>query len=189
MIALRINVAGLLKEFAGAARDYPISAPPDDLTRLLKEEQPSVIRALEPLAGSVRLMRTQHSVFVRGRLESRLEIECSRCLDPAELGVRFEVEAEYFPEVDIHTGAGLPKPDDDLAFTIDPNHELDLTEAVRQHLLLEMPMHVICKETCKGLCARCGADLNDGACECPSEVEDERLSVLKALLEGQSKAG
>jgi uncharacterized protein len=188
MNALRLNVAGLLKEFAGAAREYPISAPPGELTGLLREEQPSVIRALEPLAGSVRLMRTQHSVFVRGRLASRLEIECSRCLDPAELGVRFQVEAEYFPEVDIHTGAGLPKPDDDLAFTIDPNHELDLTEAVRQHLLLEMPMHVVCEETCKGLCPTCGADLNDAACECPVEAVDDRFSALKALLEGQNKA-
>ena len=188
MNALRINVAGLLKEFAGAAREYPISAPPADLTRLLKEEHESVIRALEPLAGSVRLMRTQHSVFVRGRLESRLEVECSRCLGEAELGVRFEVDAEYFPEVDIHTGAGLPKPDDDLAFTIDPNHELDLTEAVRQHLVLEIPMRVICREACAGLCPRCGANLNDGACGCPVEVEDSRLAVLKQLLEGQGKA-
>ena len=188
MNALRLNVAGLLKEFAGAAREYPIAAPPEELTGLLKEEQPSVIRALEPLAGSVRLMRTQHSVFVRGRLASRIEVECSRCLEAAELGVRFQVEAEYFPEIDIHTGAGLPKPEDDLAFTIDPSHELDLTEAVRQHLLLEMPMHVVCGEACKGLCARCGANLNVGACECAPEVGDERLSVLKALLEGQSKA-
>ena len=188
MNALRINVAGLLKEFAGAAREYPISAPPDELTTLLKEEHPSVIQALEPLAGSVRLMRTQHSVFVRGRLGSRLEIECSRCLDPAELGVTFQVEAEYFPEIDIHTGAGLPKPDDDLAFTIDPNHELDLTEAIRQHLLLEMPMHVVCREACKGLCARCGANLNHRECACVPEVEDDRLSVLKALLEGQNTA-
>jgi uncharacterized protein len=188
MNALRLNVAGLLKEFAGAAREYPISAPPEDLTRLLKEEHESVFRGLEPLAGSVRLMRTQNSVFVRGRLASRLEVECSRCLEPAELGVRFQVEAEYFPEVDIHTGAGLPKPEDDLAFTIDQNHELDLTEAVRQHLLLELPMHVVCEEACKGLCPRCGANLNAGPCECEPEFEDGRFNVLKQLLEGQSKA-
>src|SRR5688500_3755409 len=179
MNALRINVAGLLKEFAGAARDYPISVPPDDLTALLKEEHASVIRALEPLAGHVRLMRTQHSVFARGELGSRLQVECSRCLDPAELGVRFQVEAEFFPEVDVHTGAGLPKPEDDLAFTIDQNHELDLTEAVRQHLLLEMPMYLVCLEGCKGLCARCGVNLNRGVCECEPEAEDDRFSALK----------
>ncbi|MGI8424927.1 MAG: YceD family protein [Chloroflexota bacterium] len=189
MNALRINVAGLLKEFAGAARDYPVSAPPDDLTGLLREEHDSVIRALEPLAGSVRLMRTQTSVFVRGQLASRLVLECSRCLDEALLDVQFQVEDEYFPEVDVHTGQGLPKPEDDLAFTIDPNHELDLTEAVRQHLLLEMPMYTVCREACNGLCARCGANLNAGACGCVPELEDGRFSVLKALLEGQSAAG
>ena len=188
MNALRINVAGLLKEFAGAARDYPISAPPGDLTKLLKEEHAAVVRAVKPLAGHMRLMRTQHSVFVRGQLSSRLEVECGRCLEPADLSVRFQVEAEYFPEVDIQTGAGLPKPDDDLAFTIDQNHELDLTEAVRQHLLLEIPMQTVCREGCKGLCSRCGANLNDGSCECQDEVGDERLSVLRQLLEGQGKS-
>ena len=188
MNALRVNVAGLLKEVAGAARDYPISAPAGELTGLLREDSAAVIRALKPLTGSVRLMRTQHSVFVRGQLQSRLEVECGRCLEPAELGIRFQVEAEYFPEVDIMTGAGLPKPEDDLAFTIDQNHELDLTEAVRQHLLLEIPMGIVCREDCRGLCPGCGANLNEGECGCAEEVPDERLSVLKQLLEGQGKA-
>jgi len=181
MNALRINVAGLLKETAGAARDYPIEAPPAELTKLLETEGGA--RGVQPLTGQVRLMRTQQSVFVRGRLKTRLAVECSRCLETAEVPVQFDVEAEYFPEVDIVTGHGLPKPDDDLAFTIDQNHELDLSEAVRQHLILELPMHAVCRETCAGLCPRCGANLNRGACACEPEVEDERLAPLRALLE------
>jgi uncharacterized protein len=181
MSALRINVAGLLKETAGAAREYPIDAPPSDLTRLLENEGGA--RGIAPLTGSVRLMRTQQSVFVRGRLTSQLAMDCSRCLAEARVPVKFEVEAEYFPEVDIVTGHGLPKPDDDLAFTIDQNHELDLSEAVRQHLILELPMRAVCREACAGLCPRCGANLNEGACRCPVEVEDERLAPLRALLE------
>ncbi|HEU5319106.1 MAG TPA: DUF177 domain-containing protein [Chloroflexota bacterium] len=181
MSALRINVAGLLKETAGAAREYPINAPASELTRLLEREDGA--RGVRPLLGSVRLMRTQQSVFVRGRLSSQLAVECSRCLAEARVPVKFDVEAEYFPEVDIVTGHGLPKPDDDLAFTIDQNHELDLSEAVRQHLLLEMPMQAVCRETCAGLCPRCGANLNEAPCGCPQEAEDDRFAPLKALLE------
>lgn len=178
MNALRINVAGLLKETAGAARDYDIAAPARDLHGLIEDARP-----IEDLVGRVRLMRTQQSVFVRGRLSTRLALECSRCLEEAQVAATFDVEAEYFPEVDVTTGRGLPKPDDDLAFTIDQNHELDLAEAVRQHLLLELPMQAVCRETCEGLCPRCGANLNDGECDCAPEVSDDRFAPLRALLE------
>lgn len=181
MNALSINVAGLLKETAGAAREYPIDAPPGELTHLLEGE--SEAHGVKPLVGSVRLMRTERSIFARGRLTAELAVDCSRCLAEARIPVRFDVEAEYFPEVDIYTGRGLPKPDDDLAFTVNASHELDLSEAVRQHLILELPMRAVCKATCAGLCPRCGANLNEGPCGCPAEVEDNRLAPLRALLE------
>ena len=183
MSALRINVAGLLKETAGAARDYPIDAPPNEFGQLLDDA-----RHVEPLKGEVRLMRTPQSVFARGRMRTRLAVECSRCLEDADVPVRFNLEAEYFPEIDINTGHGLPAPEDDLAFTINQNHELDLGEAVRQHLVLELPMQTVCREDCAGLCPRCGANLNKGPCECAPEVTDDRLAPLKALFEGKTDA-
>jgi uncharacterized protein len=182
MNALRINVAGLLKETAGAARDFPVNARPEELAGLLEDARP-----VAPLTGELRLMRTPRSIFARGRLTTGVAVECSRCLEEADVPVAFDVEVEFFPEIDINTGMGLPAPDDDLASTINANHELDLTEVVRQSLLLELPMQTICKETCAGLCPRCGASLNVGPCGCPPE-DDERLAPLRALLEGAQGA-
>jgi uncharacterized protein len=182
-IALRINVAGLLKETAGAAREYPLVVPTPEVAHVLEDARPAA-----PLEGHVRLMRTQQSVFVRGRVRTRVAVECSRCLEETEVPLDIGVEAEFFPEVDVTTGQSLTVPDDDLAFSIDQNHELDLSEAVRQGILLEMPMHAVCRETCKGLCPECGADLNLGACTCEPEVTDERLAPLRALLEGREAA-
>ena len=181
MTALQINVAGLLKETAGAAREYPVNAPPGELNGLLEDA-----RVVSPVQGQTRMMRTQQSVFVRGQLQTRLALECSRCLNETVLPVQFAVEAEYFPEVDINTGKGLPRPNDDLAFTINQSHEVDLREAVRQHLLLELPMSQVCRETCKGLCSRCGVDMNEGQCVCEPELLDDRLAPLKALLDGKA---
>lgn len=178
MDGLRFNVAGLLKDLAGAAREYDIVAPPAELARLLEDTRP-----VAPLTGTVRMMRTPRSIFVRGRLATTLEVECSRCLTDVRVPVAFDVESEYFPEIDIVTGHALPAPADDLAFTIDPNHELDLSEMVRQHLLLELPMSTVCSEACQGLCPTCGANLNEGPCACPKEEVDERLAPLKALFE------
>jgi uncharacterized protein len=177
MSALRLNVAGLLKESAGAARDYRVHVEPEDLVGMLEDARP-----VAPLDGEVRLMRTPRSIFVRGQMGTRVAGECSRCLTEVETPVQFDVEAEYFPEVDIATGHALPTPEDDLAFTIDANHELDLSEVARQSLLLAQPMQLLCSETCAGLCPTCGADLNQGACSCEPDV-DERLTPLRDLLQ------
>src|SRR5687768_1432051 len=129
MSALRFNVAGLLKEDVGAARDVEISAAPEDLEGVMDD-----IRPVEVLRGGARFLRTPRSIFVRGSMSTRLGVECSRCLEDTVTPIAFDVEAEYFPEIDVGTGRPLPAPDDDLAFTINASHELDLGEAIRQHL-------------------------------------------------------
>jgi uncharacterized protein len=179
MNALRFNVAGLLKESAGATRDLDVRVSPQSLAGLIEGGRP-----IADLRGHAHLMRTQRSIFVRGRLATEVEVECSRCLVATPVPIAFDLEAEYFPEIDIATGHPLPAPDDDLAFTIDANHELDLREAVRQLMLLELPMQSLCEEACRGLCPRCGANLNADPCRCPPDDVDERLTPLRALLSG-----
>jgi len=185
MTALRINVAGLLKETAGAARDYDVDAAPAELAELLEDARPGA-----PLRGRLRLLRTPRSIFVRGRLTTDVVVDCSRCLVEVDTPLTLDLDTEYFPEVDISTGHPLEVPDDDLAFTIDPNHELDLREMVRQDILLQIPMHPLCAETCRGLCPECGANLNEGSCEHEGHdvdagpaVVDERLAALARLLQ------
>ena len=62
---------------------------------------------------------------------------------------------------------------------------LDLTEAIRQRVLLELPIATLCREDCAGLCSQCGHDLNLGPCDCKPEV-DTRFSVLEKLLQNGS---
>jgi uncharacterized protein len=97
------------------------------------------------------------------------------------------LEERFYPTVDVVTGMPLPRIDEDEVFAIDDHHLLNLTEAVRQRVLLDIPMATLCKEDCAGLCAQCGHDLNLGPCECQPEV-DERLSILKTFLENASQS-
>lgn len=182
MDGLRFNVAGLLKETAGATRDYDVDAAPQDLVGLLEDARP-----VAALRGHLRLLRTPRSIFARGALQTTVSVECSRCLAETRVPLSFHLEDEFFPEIDVTTGHALPRPDDDgLGFMIDANHELDLGEAVRQHLLIELPMQAICSATCAGLCPHCGVDLNTGQCACAEETLDERLAPLRALFEQTS---
>jgi uncharacterized protein len=71
--------------------------------------------------------------------------------------------------------------DDPDVYALDPQTgELDLREAVREHWLLAAPAFVQCREDCKGLCPHCGANLNDGTCECPP-VTDSRWDALRKV--------
>ena len=108
-------------------------------------------------------------VSVRGRLAGTAHLECVRCLKHFEQSVvpNFEVYAER--------SGGSRHPNQDVELERDgymlfhDGRRLDLGPAARELLLLETPIAPHCREDCRGLCPRCGADLNDGPCGCPSE--------------------
>jgi uncharacterized protein len=81
----------------------------------------------------------------------------------------------------IFADAGLEDADDESdVFVLDPGaRSLDLRPAVREEWLLAVPAFSVCREDCKGLCPKCGADLNEGPCDCPPST-DARWDALKA---------
>jgi len=168
---MEINVAQLLREPIGSVRDYDISKVMD-----ITDGGPKSL-----VQGHIRLMRTNRSILVKGTFNTVVELTCSRCLSRFEYPLKINIEEEYYPTADVTTGAPAPLPDEPGAFTIDENHILDLTEAVRQYALLAIPMKPLCKETCAGLCPICGKNLNDGPCGCLTRVADPRWAVLSKL--------
>jgi len=142
------------------------------------------IEVVGPIDGHVRMRRTNQGLLVDGWVELTLELSCNRCLKTFEQPMHVNFEEQFYPTVDVITGLPLDPFDEDEIFPIDAHHEVDLTEAVRQNVLLALPMVTICQEDCKGLCPQCGQDLNLGSCECKPEM-DARLSVLKQLLQNE----
>lgn len=105
-------------------------------------------------------------VSVRGRLAARARLECVRCLKLFEQPV--------VPNLDVYAersgSSRNPNEQDELErdgyMMFHDGRRLDLGPVVREMLLLETPMAPRCREDCRGLCLRCGADLNDGPCGC-----------------------
>jgi uncharacterized protein len=175
--AFQFNVAQLLKQPSGARRVYDIdtsAVPPFD----------EGFEVVAPFRGEVRFMRIGTGILVTGNLETIVEVACTRCLTSFDIPVRFEIEEEFKPTLDIQSGAKLPPdPDQDPATLIDERHILDLAEVVRQDLVLSLPPSPVCRPDCKGLCPQCGQDLNEGSCDCHTDAVDPRWAVLKASLE------
>ena len=115
--------------------------------------------------GDFQVERTGERVTIRGHVRAAAWLECVRCLKGFEMSV--DAPLELFAD---RSGAGSRRDEVELErddyMLFHDGRRLDVSGQVRETLLLELPIAARCREDCKGLCPRCGADLNDGPCAC-----------------------
>ncbi len=139
--------------------------------------------------ANLMINKSDKAVFVRGRIEAELILQCSRCLEDFHFPLDSYCEMMLFP----FEGETLPKEaelkGDDLRSSYYYGGEIDLSAITREQILLDIPYKPLCRPSCKGLCPTCGKDLNRGSCSCKGEVFDERFAPLKGLKIGRGGKG
>ena len=131
---------------------------------------------VRPVSFSGTYMLADETVIVRGIARAVIESPCARCLAATETSVEAEVEEAFIRD----KGEEREADDDQYMYS---GHVLELDEAVRTALLLEMPSRVLCKEDCRGLCDQCGANLNINECSCQKDLTHRNpFSALASLL-------
>ena len=128
------------------------------------------------------------NLHVRGRLSGTVTIECARCLEKCPVALRQELDLFYLPQ---ETGQPDAQEEDvelsdrDVVVGYYAGDRLDLGEVLREQILLGLPLKPLCREGCRGLCSRCGANRNTTPCGCVPEEEpgDLRLEPLRRLIE------
>jgi DUF177 domain-containing protein len=101
---------------------------------------------------------------------------CHRCLEDA--AVALDITAQEFHTLDPE----LAQDEDMVSPYLSEDDQLDTDRMASDAVILAMPVQVLCRDDCAGLCPRCGANLNEGPCSCPPEQPDERWSKLRELL-------
>ncbi len=118
-------------------------------------------------------------------MDTVLSLNCSRCLEQFSHPVQSKLKSHFVPLDNKVASAGeveLHAADIDTEFY--ENDRVDLTQSVRDGILLAVPVIFLCREDCNGLCSRCGVNLNQGSCSCAKELPiDPRLEILKTLKE------
>jgi uncharacterized protein len=175
------NVAQLLKEPVGATRNIDVDADLQDLVTDTELNQ-SPDRPRVSLTGPLRLMHVTDGVLVQGDLSAVVMMPCVRCLEPVKVPLSVTVEETFEPTIDVITGQSVRPEEKDRALWINEHHILDLQEVLRQNVLVAIPVHVVCRPDCRGLCVTCGKNLNEGDCDCKTEP-DPRWAALQELLE------
>ncbi|WP_052807450.1 YceD family protein [Risungbinella massiliensis] len=143
-----------------------------------------VVRSVRNLAGlspihvDLQLQKvSDNRVEVTGRLSGEMTLICSRCLK--RFPQKFIVELE-----ETFTSAPIDDESDDYAIE---QGELDLTEMLRENLVLAIPFAPVCEEDCKGICAVCGNNRNEQHCTCEQEQVDPRFEKLQSLFGGKNQ--
>ena len=176
-----------------------------DLTHLGRRGHEHVDRTYEPaafkasdadaeeyrVAGPVHLVMDVHresadAFKVSGRVTTRLELECGRCLEPFEMGLDQDLELFFLPHVadQVEEEDEVELSDHDMVVAYYRDNRLDLGEAVREQIVLGVPLKGLCREDCRGLCPGCGVNHNTADCACTfEEPEDPRLAPLRKLFE------
>jgi uncharacterized protein len=131
--------------------------------------------------GHLHIARSGRDFVITGSFSGQVQLVCGRCLD------RFRFHAE--DRFDLYCPLGTEPADEEHELTED---ELDVTyveegkvntdQLLRESVLLSLPVQPLCHEACRGLCPRCGANLNQAPCGCVEAGGDPRLQVLKKLL-------
>jgi uncharacterized protein len=162
-VRMQINVAQLLKEPVGACRTYEIYEPASG-------------KAADSIKGEVNLTRTSQGVLVTGSLSTTIYGTCDRCLKDTATAIKFTLEDEYLTRTDVRGRVHFEVEPDE--FTISDDHIIDLSEAIRQYIIMSTPVKVLCSASCPGICQVCGHDLAAGDCGHGNEKANTRCVKL-----------
>jgi uncharacterized protein len=127
------------------------------------------------IRGELRIESVIEGVLVTGRIEGTTVLECARCLTEFNSDVTLRIS-------ELFAGPGHEASEDEDVYQVE-NAEIDLEPMVRDAVTLALPLNPLCREECAGLCATCGTDLNEGACDCKDDAPDPRWAALSDLRE------
>ena len=173
---MRINVLGELRQPIGHVASVDL------------EDAPLPIDGLEvrDVKGEVTLLRTDRGLLVTLAAAGLTEEQCSRCLLPVKSPIEIRFKEEYIPVLDLNTNAPMRFEGPQDTFRIGADFMLDLSEGMRQYVLMSESSKPLCSPSCAGLCASCGVDLNSRECGCGADA-DSRWLPLSAVASAETE--
>jgi len=134
---------------------------------------------LEPAHVEVDVNRLGDEVWIRGHMNVRLSVVCSRCLQPFEFPLDLAFDLIYLPEELDEIKEELEEEDINRLFYY--HRQINLRDIILEQINLAFPLKPLCSEDCEGLCPICGQVRREGRCRCLDERTDPRLEKLKLL--------
>lgn len=168
---MKLNVSDIQNEL-GAQQSFNLILPKTPDMEAISVNQPVEVVGCVVNNGNV-LELIAHVV-------TGITVQCSRCLDEVQIPLEFDFTERYC-QCD-STKADKDLEEDCIEFQ---GEFIDLSQAVRENVLISQPLRFLCKDDCPGLCPQCGNNLKEGQCNCRKEEVDPRLAILSQLKSGR----
>ncbi|NHM27544.1 DUF177 domain-containing protein [Desulfofundulus sp. TPOSR] len=178
---MRINVADL-KKSPGESIELELSSPLPEL-----EFHGDRLSFDGPARAFLEISNTGKTLLVEGEVKGTLEVRCARCLEPFRLPVEATLSEVYYPADSEEMVVADPAKEEYQEWIPFSGDVLDITPEVLKSILLVLPMRFLCDEGCRGLCPRCGQNLNMAPCACSGEDVDPRLMILKDMFKDSNR--
>lgn len=169
---MQLNILSL-RNFPGKTKLFPLNETLPDLTG-----DGAKVSFTKPLIGDLTVTNHERYYLVEGNLTTEVTVPCNRCLELFSLPLEINFSEKYYPDYAFSKEEAV-EGEEYNKFSGDT---IDVTEQVINAVWLALPMVAVCQPECRGLCPRCGCNLNHESCDCAQESSDPRLEVLKKLL-------
>jgi uncharacterized protein len=150
--------------------------------------EPSLIESDDEIAGLTKplqiigqVTKKLVQVDIEGKISGEIELVCSRCLENAATNIENNFKVAFVTNEFFTAETEAELNEEDLDVSLYDGETIDLIELAREQMLLEVPTHFVCKLDCKGLCPKCGNNLNNQNCNCETKEIDPRWQSLRQL--------
>jgi uncharacterized protein len=171
-MSLSINL-GRVRNAAGTTSNFELSSDKLDLNDQLE--------LVKPVHVSLMITNNGRILELKGYVSTEVKTVCDRCLATVEIPVNTVIEEELVFFADLRYIGDFSQDEIEEKFIVFDNDLFDLTDLIRENILSSLPYKILCSEECKGLCIKCGQNLNIKECNCSNEEIDPRLAILAKL--------
>ena len=172
----QITEEGLVFEFEKSAAAFPVLAEMVDHGEC---------EFSAPVRTALKVQRIGDLVEIDGNIETSVRLPCSRCLQSFETHLNSQFAVTYLQRatdgIEDSESQEVELSSADMGIVYFQGEKIDRKDPIQEQVVMEYPLRGLCKPGCKGLCPKCGADLNENLCDCDHRSSPGKFDVLKNL--------
>ncbi len=138
-----------------------------------------------PIRTALRALRIGDMIEIEGDIEASVYLPCSRCLQPFETPLKSNFAFTYMRRVADEIGdcelEEIELNAEDMGIVYFQGEKINLKDIIQEQVVMAFPLKALCIQDCKGLCPKCGADLNKDPCDCDCRSSPGKFAILKNL--------
>jgi uncharacterized protein len=168
-----------VRDIGESPEELTYDEPTTELNSLLNDEGVCDFQFRGPAAVRLSHYCAGRDLFFSGEVVSSVVGQCARCLESFDFDTNAAFDVVFVPRAGELAEYAEEAGEADVAPY--DGEEIDLSPILQEHMLIALPTMPLCDEACRGLCARCGANINLDECDCDHNAGDSRLAVLRGL--------